>query len=43
MSGKPVVYWDSCVFIAWLMNENRVPEEMEGLRQVVSLDIQVFG
>jgi predicted nucleic acid-binding protein len=38
MTGKlPVVYWDSCVFIAWLMNESRVSEEMEGLRQVVSL------
>ncbi len=34
-----IYYWDTCVFIAWLKNEgspNRTPDEIEGIREVVS-------
>ena len=34
-SGKPVFYWDSCLFIAWLADEKRKTGEMEGLAEVV--------
>ena len=33
--GKPVFYWDSCLFIAWLADEKRKTGEMEGLAEVV--------
>jgi len=36
MSGnKPLVYWDSCIFIAWLKDEERNAGEMEGVRGIV--------
>lgn len=36
-SGKPVYYWDSCLFLAWVKDENRAPGEMEGLAEVVAM------
>lgn len=36
-SGKPVYYWDSCLFIAWMLNEKREVGDMEGLAEVVSM------
>ncbi len=34
---KPKLYWDSCVFIALLMNEERLDGEMDGVMAVVDL------
>lgn len=36
-SGKPVYYWDSCLFIAWMKDEKRPPGDMEGLAEVVAM------
>jgi predicted nucleic acid-binding protein len=36
IAGKRVLYWDACVFIAWLKNEQRPPGEMEGVADVVT-------
>lgn len=36
-SGKPVYYWDSCLFIAWMTNEKREDGDMEGLAEVVAM------
>jgi len=30
------IYWDSCIFIAWLKNEQRAPGEMDGVYECVS-------
>ncbi|MEQ8741239.1 MAG: PIN domain-containing protein [Rhodospirillales bacterium] len=36
MAGPNVTfYWDTCVFIAWLKNENRPSGEMDGVRDIV--------
>lgn len=36
MSGtRPLIYADSCIFIAWLQNEQRKPGEMEGVTGLV--------
>jgi predicted nucleic acid-binding protein len=36
MSGElPAVYWDTCVFLAWVMNEDRAPEEKAGIEQCI--------
>ena len=33
MSGeRPAVYWDTCPFIAWIMDEKRAPGEMDGVQ-----------
>ncbi len=33
MSGsRPLYYWDTCIFIAWLKDEPRPPGEMDGIR-----------
>ncbi len=34
MSEIPLFYWDTCVIIAWLKNEDREPTEMNGLHDV---------
>ncbi len=34
---RPVIYWDTCVFLAWMQNEKRAAGEMEGLDEVSSL------
>ncbi len=33
-TGKEIVYWDTCVFLAWMKDEVRAPGEMEGVSQV---------
>lgn len=36
MAGNsPIYYWDSCVFLAWLRNEQRRDGEMEGVKSYV--------
>jgi predicted nucleic acid-binding protein len=36
MSGtSQAVYWDTCVFLAWIKGESRSPEEESGIRQCV--------
>jgi hypothetical protein len=36
MSGiKPIVYWDTCIWLAWIKNEKRDPGEMEGVQEQV--------
>ena len=39
MNGKPLYYWDTCVFIDWLMSRNssRTSEEMNGISKVAQL------
>lgn len=33
MAGnKPIYYWDSCIFYAWLKKETREPGELEAIR-----------
>lgn len=34
---RPVIYWDTCVLLAWMMNEVRPPGEMEGVEEAASL------
>lgn len=34
-SGLPTYYWDTCCFLAWLMDETRPPGEMDALAQCV--------
>ena len=33
-TGKPIIYWDSCVFLAWIKDENRPNDEMDGVYDV---------
>src|SRR3979490_214679 len=36
MAGnEPIYYWDSCLFIAWLKDEQRKSGEMDGVREVI--------
>ena len=28
----PTYYWDSCLFLAWLKDEERIVGEMDGVR-----------
>lgn len=34
-TGKKIIAWDSCVFLAWLQDEQREPGVMEGIEEVV--------
>ena len=37
MPGKqPLYYWDSCLFVAWIKDEQRKGDEMAGVREVIS-------
>lgn len=37
MPGKqPLYYWDACLFVAWIKDEQRNGDEMDGVREVVS-------
>ena len=36
----PVIYWDTCVFLAWIKNEKRTSGEMEGLEDALKLVMQ---
>lgn len=33
--SNPIYYWDSCLFIAWIKDEQRPSGEMDGVREVV--------
>jgi predicted nucleic acid-binding protein len=33
--GKPTYYWDACLFLAWLKDEQREAGDMEGLAEVI--------
>jgi predicted nucleic acid-binding protein len=33
-SGKPIYYWDTCVFLAWIKDEARPNKEMEGVNYI---------
>ncbi|SRR6266446_721439 len=33
-SGKPVLYWDTSVLLAWIKNESRPNKEMDGVSDV---------
>lgn len=36
MAGNnPLYYWDTCLFLAWLKDENRGSGEMAGVREVI--------
>lgn len=35
MDGSELYYWDSCIFLAWLRNENRKEGEMEAVKAYV--------
>ncbi len=36
MAGNnPLYYWDTCMFLAWLKDEERKSGEMDGLREVI--------
>jgi predicted nucleic acid-binding protein len=36
MPGRRVVYWDSCIFIAWLKNEQRInPLDVDGITHLI--------
>lgn len=36
MAGtEPVYYWDACLFIAWIKDEQRPTGEMDGVREIV--------
>ena len=33
--ANPLFYWDTCLFLAWLKDENRNSGEMDGVREIV--------
>lgn len=33
--GNPTYYWDTCLFLAWLNDEQRGPGEMDGVREII--------
>lgn len=36
MAGaEPVYYWDTCLFVAWIKDEERPTGEMDGVREVI--------
>lgn len=35
MSGNEIFYWDACIFLAWLRDEERPTGEMEGVKHFV--------
>lgn len=38
MAGKtPVYYWDTCLFLAWIKDEERKSGEMDGVRELIDL------
>ena len=37
MAGpSPIYYWDTCLFLAWLNDEQRKQVEMDGVREVIA-------
>lgn len=35
-AGKPIIYWDTSVFLAWIKNEDRPNREMDGVNNVAT-------
>ena len=35
LGNTPIYYWDSCLFLAWLKDEERKAGEMDGVREVI--------
>ncbi len=36
MAGTdPIYYWDSCLFLAWIKDEERKSGDMDGVREVI--------
>jgi predicted nucleic acid-binding protein len=35
-AGKPILYWDTSVFLAWIKDENRPNKEMDGVNDVAN-------
>jgi len=36
MAGaNPLYYWDTCLFLAWIQDEERKPGEMDGVREII--------
>jgi predicted nucleic acid-binding protein len=33
--GKPTIYWDTCIWLAWIKNENRDPNDMAGVQEQI--------
>src|SRR4029450_11622152 len=33
--GSPLYYWDTCLFLAWLKDEERPTGEMDGVREII--------
>lgn len=33
--SQPVYYWDTCIFLAWLKDEERRTGEMDGVRDII--------
>jgi len=33
---RPIFYWDTCLFIAWIKDEQRPSGEMDGVREVIA-------
>ena len=37
MSGRNSIYWDTCIFLAWIKNEERVnPDDMQGVYELAT-------
>ena len=34
--GSPTYYWDTCLFLAWLNDEQRKTGEMDGVREIIA-------
>lgn len=34
--GKPIIYWDTCVLLAWIKDEKRPNNEMDGVNDVAN-------
>ncbi len=35
-AGKPIIYWDTSVFLAWIKDEDRPNREMDGVNDVAN-------
>jgi predicted nucleic acid-binding protein len=35
MPGSPLYYWDTCLFLAWLKDEERKAGDMDGVRDII--------
>ena len=33
--AEPIYYWDTCLFLAWIKDEDRKSGEMDGVREII--------